>query len=54
MSHESQNFVTHNPFEGKNGAVTENDLRFSLQGIMVSTVFFILMFAIAVIIEFVA
>ena len=33
MSHESENFVTHNPFEGKNGAVTENDLRFSLEGV---------------------
>lgn len=54
MSHESGNFVTHNPFEGKNAAVRENDLRFSLEGIIVSTLFFVLMFAIAVIIEFVA
>lgn len=54
MSHETENFVTHNPFEGKNGAVTENDFRFSIEGVVVSTIFFVLMFAIAVIIEFVA
>lgn len=54
MSHNTENTVTHNPFEGKNGASMRNDAIDAGVGFAVSFVFFTLMFIIATVIDAVA
>ncbi|MBM7607020.1 YqzM family protein [Ureibacillus composti] len=51
MGHQNDNFVTHNPFEGKNGASMRNDAIDAGVGFGVSFVFFAIMFIIATIID---
>ncbi|PKC51940.1 hypothetical protein RhiirA1_482631 [Rhizophagus irregularis] len=50
MSHNTENFVTHNPFEGENGASMRNQAIDAGVGFTASFVFFALMFIIAVVI----
>lgn len=54
MANHNENYVTHNPFEGDNGAFTENDSIDVGIGFVVSFLYFTLMFVIAVIIDAVA
>ncbi|KGR90715.1 membrane protein [Ureibacillus massiliensis 4400831 = CIP 108448 = CCUG 49529] len=54
MSHNTENFVTHNPFEGENGASMRNQAIDAGVGFTASFVFFALMFIIAVVIGAVA
>ena len=51
MSSHDENVVTHNPYEGKNGASDRNQVVDAAVGFGVSFVFFALMFIIAAIIE---
>nr|WP_106780034.1 YqzM family protein [Lysinibacillus timonensis] len=54
MAHNTDNFVTHNPFEGENGASMRNDAIDAGVGFAVSFAFFTVMFIIATIIGAVA
>ncbi|MFP3919145.1 YqzM family protein [Lysinibacillus telephonicus] len=54
MSSHNENVVTHNPFEGKNGASMRNQAIDAGVGFGVSFVFFALIFIIATIIDAVA
>ncbi|MCP1145354.1 YqzM family protein [Lysinibacillus endophyticus] len=51
MASHNENVVTHNPFEGKNGASMRNQATDAAVGFGVSFVFFALMFIIATIID---
>ncbi len=51
MSSHNENVVTHNPFEGKNGASMRNQAIDAGIGFGVSFVFFALIFIIATIID---
>ncbi len=50
MAHNTENFVTHNPFEGDNGAMQSNQVIPAGIGFTVSFVFFALIFTIATVI----
>ncbi|RUL57068.1 MULTISPECIES: YqzM family protein [Lysinibacillus] len=50
-SHNNENVVTHNPFEGENGATMRNQAIDAGVGFGVSFAFFALMFIIATIID---
>ena len=50
MAQNTENYVTHNPFEGDNGAMQGNQVIPAGIGFTVSFVFFALMFIIATII----
>ncbi|NLY80059.1 MAG: YqzM family protein [Lysinibacillus sp.] len=54
MSNNTENFVTHNPFEGENASCKRNDAIDAGVGFVVSFVFFTLMFIIAIIVDVVA
>jgi hypothetical protein len=54
MSNNTENFVTHNPFEGDNASCKRNDAVDAAVGFAVSFVFFTLIFLIGVIIDAVA
>ena len=51
MASHDENVVTHNPFEGKNGATMDNQVIDAGIGFVVSFVFFTVMFIIATIID---
>ncbi len=54
MAHNTENYVTHNPFEGDNGAMQGNQVIPAGIGFVVSFLFFAVMFIIATIIGAVA
>ncbi|MED3661504.1 YqzM family protein [Ureibacillus sp. FSL K6-8385] len=54
MAHLNENHVTHNPFEGENASCKRNDAVDAGVGFLVSFIFFVLMFVIAIIVDAVA